>query len=534
MIRHESDVCIIGAGISAAMLAERLAELRPGATITIIDAGRSFFNIAERVEMRRRKLDYNENPWPGDAIPEQAAEGIISRTMAVGGSAMHWGGACNRFSLEDIRLRSMYGLAVDWPIEWDELERYYCEAERRLGVAGEPGPFPEDARSEPYPMAPMPLTYNLARLREESQKSGIPFWSTPQAKNTVPYDGRAACIRCNTCSICPTGARYSPDFTFKRLLAAGKIKLHEQVLIRKLILDDRHDTIAAAQAVDRRKPDEPLEYRAKIFVLAAGYTWSPHLLLLSANARHPAGLANRSGHVGRYMTGHNWVTAQMEVPYVIYPGMNETHALLSRQYFRCAPGGPYVRHDLRIWESAAGREPRLRDDSGNLLLGDQLMADWRARATAKGTARLRAYYDTHPDRDSRLTLGSAKNSFGDPLPRIEHRLDPPAQARLKATREHILKVFGEITKANGGRLFAISDGPYQDHPAGGCRMGRDPASSVTDGFGRAHDHENLFVVGAPICPTGGCTNGTLTFVALTLRSAVKVAASLPAGGSTQA
>ncbi len=64
---------------------------------------------------------------------------------------------------------------------------------------------------------------------------------------------------------------------------------------------------------------------------------------------------------------------------------------------------------------------------------------------------------------------------------------------------------------------------YQDHPAGGCRMGADPATSVVNSFGRTHDHENLFVVGSPTLPTGGCTNGTLTFVALALRSVGEIA-----------
>ena len=76
---------------------------------------------------------------------------MISMTMAVGGQALHWGGACNRFSEEDLRLKSMYGLADDWPIEWAELERFYVEAERRLNVAGDPSPYAEDRRSAPYP-----------------------------------------------------------------------------------------------------------------------------------------------------------------------------------------------------------------------------------------------------------------------------------------------------------------------------------------------------------------------------------------------
>ena len=80
-----------------------------------------------------------------------------------------------------------------------------------------------------------------------------------------------------------------------------------------------------------------------------------------------------------------------------------------------------------------------------------------------------------------------------------------------------------LARAGNGRIVNNSEGDYLDHPAGGCRMGADPKTSVCDSHGRTHDHENLFVVGAPTLPTGGCTNGTLTFVALTLRSAGAVA-----------
>ena len=519
MRRFECDVCIIGGGITAAMLAEKLSELKPGLAITVVEAGKSIFDFENRQEYRKRFAAYGENPWPEDFIEDQSAKGIISRTMAVGGSALHWGGTCNRFSVEDLRLKSMYGLAVDWPIEWAELERYYCEAEQRLGVSGEPGPFPEDKRSEPYPMRPMPLSHNLRELKTWAEKSGIPFWGTPQAKNTVPYGGRQQCIRCNTCSICPTGARYSPDFTFKQLLERKKIALHEQTLVRKLVLHAGKSTVALAQAVDRRNPDEAVEYRARQFVLAAGYTWSPHLLLLS-------GLANRSGHVGRYMNGHAFLSAQIELDAKIYPGMNEQYGLVSRRFFRCPPDKPFVRHDLRIWESSAGRQPRLRSDDGRLLLGDALLADWRSRAQ-RGAARVRAYYDVHPSKESTLTLDEAvKNRYGDPMPKIEHKLNEASMARRPAARKHILDIFGQLAKANSAKILSTSDGSYLDHPAGGCRMGNDPSTSVCDSYGRTHDHENLFVVGAPTLPTAGCTNGTLTFVALTLRSAARIVAML--------
>jgi choline dehydrogenase-like flavoprotein len=515
---HESDICIVGAGISAAMLAQKLSELRPGVSITIVEAGRSYFDFENRFHQRERMTKFGENPWPGDFIEGQAAAGGISRTMAVGGQALHWGGTCNRFSEEDLRLKSMYGLYEDWPLEWSELEKFYCEAEKRLGVSGESSPFPGDKRSEPYPMQPIPLTWSLDRLREWGNKSGIPFQATPQAKNTVAYDGRSACIRCGTCDICPTGARYSPDFTFKRLIAEKKITLHDHTLIRKLVLDDTKTTVVAARA-------DNMEYRAKVFVVASGYTWSSHLLLNSANSRFPNGLANRAGQVGKYMNGHAFIQAFIELDDEIYPNMNPQYGLISRQYFRCSPGDPYVRHDLRIWE--AGREaPRLKDANGRILLGDDILNDWRAR-NKRGVARVRAYYDVHPSENSELTLDpSAKNKWGDPMPKIVHRRDAACQARYAATKQHIESIFERMAANHSGKILRTSEGNYLDHPAGGCRMGIDPAKSVCNNFGRTHDHENLFVVGAPTLPTAGCTNGTLTFVALTLRSAAEISKTL--------
>ena len=173
--------------------------------------------------------------------------------------------------------------------------------------------------------------------------------------------------------------------------------------------------------------------------------------------------------------------------------------------------------------ASAGRDPRLRAADGKLLIGDELMADWRSR-TKGSSVRLRAYLAVHPSADSRLTLDpSHTNRWGDPMPKIEHHFDAPTLARETATKAHVLEVFNQLAKASHGRIVNTSEGDYLDHPGGGCRMGSDPATSVCDTHGRTHDHQNLFVVGAPTTPTGGCTNGTLTFVALTLRSAREIA-----------
>jgi glucose dehydrogenase len=523
---HESDVCIIGGGISSAMLARKLANLRPGTTVSIVEAGRSIFDFEKRAVYRDRAQVYGEHPWRNDYLDDQMAQGFISMTMAVGGLALHWGGACNRFSEEDLRLRSMYGLAADWPLEWNELERYYVEAERALNVAGAPSAYAEDRRSAPYPQPPVPLSHNLQVLKQWAEQSGLKFDPLPLARNLSPFDGRGACCVYDTCDICPTGARYSPDFTFKQLLERKQIVLHDRTLVRKLVLHDGRATVAAAQGLRQDQPGEPQEYRARLFVVASGYCWSPHLLLLSASSRFPEGLANSSGLVGRYMTGHAFAEARVSIDEQTWPGQHRVHSLISREYFRCAADKPFVRHDTRVWEDTTGREPRLRDPQGKLLLGDEVFDDWRAR-TKGSSVRLRTYLDVHPSADSRLTLNpGSKNRYGDPMPKIEHRFDEPTTARLAANKQHVRDVFARLARASNGKVLSTFDGDYLDHPAGGCRMGKDPKTSVCDSFGRTHDHENLYVVGAPTLPTGGCTNGTLTFVALTLRSADEIAETL--------
>ncbi len=123
----QSDVCVIGGGISGAMLAAKLTEERE-VSIAIVEAGQRLFDFENRYAYRDRNLRYGENGWPGDFIPDQSAEGIISRTMAVGGQALHWGGTVPRFTVEDFRVRSMYGVGYDWPISYEELEPYYAAA----------------------------------------------------------------------------------------------------------------------------------------------------------------------------------------------------------------------------------------------------------------------------------------------------------------------------------------------------------------------------------------------------------------------
>ena len=526
-----ADILIVGSGITAAMMAAHLAE-HTTRGITVVEAGRASTPMNARTKARERYIAYGESPWTQDHLDDQNAFGTtwgFSPSMTVGGLAMHWGGVSPRYSPEDFQLRSLYGVGDDWPFSYNDLDPYYQEAEERLGVAGEQGPPALDPRGKPYPMPPLPINYNLAQLQQWATQANIATWSTPSAKNSVARDGRASCQRCDTCyPVCPTGAKYTPDWTWDALVRDRKITLLTETLVRRLVADPNTGRIVRATGNRTGAGAEAITIEAKTVVLAAGFVWSPHLLLLSRDSAHPNGLANRSGLVGKYLAGHRNVNAYLRLPLELYPGINVQHSLVSKQFMRPARSSRYLRHDLRIWESSVGREPRLRDDTGSILLGDALLTDWQTRAKG-ATARVRAYYDVLPDRDSQLVLDDAHtNRFGDPMPSVRYR-DAPESAALKAWQEDQLRaLFVRMAKAGGGEILRMENSANdlgQEHPAGGCRMGNDPTTSVVDAWGRAHDHDNLWVAGAPTQVSASCCNGTLTFAAVGLRTASAIARS---------
>jgi quinoprotein glucose dehydrogenase len=525
---HEADICIVGSGITAALMAAHFAE-HTTQSILVVEAGKPTTAFRDRTRARERFLAYGESPWKSDHLDDQNAYGNtwgFSPSMHVGGLAMHWGGVSPRYSPEDFQLKSLHGVGTDWPFTYDTLDPFYQEAEERMGVAGEQGPPALDPRGKPYPLPPLPINYNLAQLQQWASKADIATWSTPSAKNSVARDGRAQCQRCDSCfPVCPSGAKYSPDFTWDALLAAKKITMLTETLVRRLDADSKTGRITRATGNRTDARGTPVDIRAKTFVLAAGFTWSPHLLLLSRSTAFPNGLANRSGLVGKYLAGHRNVNAYLRLPMELVPGINVQHSLVSKQFMRVGRQSRYLRHDLRLWESSVGREPRLRDDNDALLFGDAMVKDWQQRAKG-ATARVRGYYDVLPDKESKLWLDDTRtNRFGDPMPRMAFR-DAPESAVLREYQEESLRdLFRRMAKAGGGEILRMENSANdlgQEHPTGGCRMGTDPMDSVVDGDGRAHDHENLWVAGAPTQPTASCCNGTLTFVAVGLKTAAAV------------
>jgi choline dehydrogenase-like flavoprotein len=522
----ESDVCIIGAGICGVLLAEKVKRAKPDAIVALVEAGRDMSDTDRRMQYRQRLLDYNESAWPGDYVDDQLVLNGESQTMAVGGWALHWEGGCPRFSEEDLRLKSLYGFGEDWPIAWQEMEQRYCEAERAIGVSGDPSPYPEDRQSAPYPMPGMPLSHTLQQVRSWVEASDLRTSVMPAARNTQEYGGRPTCSRCDTCTpICPIGARYSPDYTVREMQRAKQIDLHANTLIRRLILDPSSDRIVAATGVRTDSRETPVEFRARQFVLALGKYWTPQLLLISASPRFRNGLANRSGLVGKYMSGTNTMSARIQIDRPLVHGMHDTNALVSRKHFRCAANRRYIRHDTRFTTHLD--RPRLRDDRGQIAIGDALFKRWREfeRDTVGVTIR----FAQHAARESGIVLDATRtNRWGDPLPQFGQLLDPATTRHHSDLAAHFEQLCKNLITVGGGKIQWMNYGESTDSiwRSGGCRMSDNASHGVCDSFGRTFDHENLYIVGAPTLPNPGIGSETLAFVALTLRSAEEVVRTL--------
>jgi choline dehydrogenase-like flavoprotein len=524
-----ADVVIIGAGITGAMVAAHLAE-HTSASILVIDAGRRV-PFADRTALQTRAVRYNEPWWGDDRVTSHEVVGRGTPAMIVGGQATHWGAQAPRFAREDFKVKSALGVGEDWPIAYDDLEPFYLEAERRIGVSGESTPLAHVPRSAPYPMEAMPLNVNLAKMQAWAAGAGVATARRALAINTAPYDGRTACQRYDTCRICPSGAKYSPDHTLFALERAGRIRLRADTLVRRLEIDDTTGRVARAHGVKTTAvDDETWVLSAKTFVLATGTLWTSHLLLLSATARAPQGLANRSGQVGRSLVGHHEVVATLELPVPLTPGIHDRPLLSAPQYLDSAQVTPSGRFDLSLRSLMFG--PRPRDDEGRPVFGDRALAHWRER-NRLGKVGLRAFVEGTPAAHSALTLSASRtNKWGDPLPAVDlhdsglvgAEVPVPDSAEVPPG---VGAVFARLEKAAAQVIRPRMLHRTFTHLSGGCRMGEDPATSVCTTEGRTWDHDNLYLAGAPTFVSSGATNATLTFAALSLRSAAAIARAFP-------
>ncbi|HET7093431.1 MAG TPA: GMC family oxidoreductase, partial [Thermomicrobiales bacterium] len=421
----------------------------------------------------------------------------------VGGNTKVYGAALPRLRADDFGpVQHAGGVSPAWPISYDELEPYYARAERLYAVHGVAGADPTDPpRSGPFPFPPMPPDPYMEELAERLAAQGLHPAPLPVG---VDYRPGGRCIRCRTCDAfpCLTGAKSDSEVrAIRPALVHDGVELWTRALARRIVTDASG---RQAVAVEVERDGETIEVAADVIVSACGAVNSAALLLRSANDRHPNGLANASGLVGRNYMVHNNTALVAVDPRRRNPTIFQKTIALNDFY-------------------RAGADPFFPWPMGNVQPVGKVQAAMLAGAAPAAPKRLLAAIAARsvdwwvmsedlPDPANRVTLA--------PDGRIRIHWRPnnlAAHERLLAAAKRMLRRAGYPILLH--QKMGIET---NSHQCGTARFGIDPATSVLDPFCRAHELDNLYVVDASFFPSSTAVNPALTIAAQALRVADEI------------
>jgi choline dehydrogenase-like flavoprotein len=531
------DFVVIGSGASGGVIARELSQA--GLTVVLLEQGpRVVPAHARHDELKEWYLggitnDAVRNPqtFRNDATKKatlQKFKPSLWYGRAVGGGSLHYTGNFWRFHEIDFIERSVLGAIpgtgfADWPITYADLERYYTKVEWEIGVSGLAGASPFDPqRTKPYPMPPLPVKSSGVILERGARKLGLHPIPAPMAINSQPYRGRPACVHCGFCHgfACEVIAKASTLTTvIPEAEATGRCEVRPDSYVARIETNKQGRSTGVAY-FDRNRQER--FQKARAVVVCANGAETPRLLLMSASARFPNGLANSSGLVGKYLM-FNFNTAR-----VLGVFEHELNEYKSVQVTR-------IVHDFydsdpnRGYYGGGGLDARIGPQPTTWAIrtateGPAWGSAYKARLQEFPRSMQVACHGTSLALESNnITLDpEAKDAWGLPAIRVTYKDHPDDLANgrfLQDRGAEILEAAGalRVTKA------PVTEQTSSVHLLGTCRMGNDPATSVVDRFHRSHDVPNLFVCDGSSLVTSGRGQPTMTIQALAFRAGEHIA-----------
>ncbi len=521
MTEDPVDVVVVGAGPSGAVVTHTLATR--GFRVACLEQG-DWVNPSEFPGNYPEWELLCQNRWHHDPnvrrleadYPIDVSDSDMSPVMfnAVGGSSLFYGGEWLRLLPSDFRVRTLDGVADDWPISYEELKPYHDEVDAFIGVSGVDGdPAYPDGLT--FPMPPHPIGRAGVVAARGMNALGWHWWPGSNAIAVERYKTLDRCVRRGICEWgCPDGAKASFDQIYMPQALAAGAKLITGARVSRILTDRR----GMAQGVlwTDRDGEERLT-PCSVVVICANGIGTPRLLLLSASNRHPAGLANSSGLVGRNLMLH---------PNCTVTGYYDENLESWR-----GPAGELI-HSLAFYETRAEHDfvrgakmnalptpgPLCALETHRGLPFDELWGPSFHDIVARHGSGILWAANTEdlPEPENRVVLDDTlTDGDGIPAPKVRYRISENTRRIL---RFHVERMT-EIHQASGAdETVAVEiwiDQP--GHLLGTARMGTDPNSSVVDSHGRAHDVPNLFIADGSLFVTGGAVNPTSTIAALALR-----------------
>ena len=520
MADERIDVLVIGSGAAGGALTWKLTEL--GAKVVCLEQGgwidpTSMASADPRYESHLMRGDFHFDPnvrrRTEDYPVLKGGDYPIDVAMfnAVGGTTIHWQGHFPRFRPSDFRVRSLDGVADNWPLTYEELEPYYDLNDEMIGVsgiAGDPANPPRAPRQTP----PLPLGKMGETIVNGFEKLGWHWWISDQAIISKAYKNRPGCMLHGKCMFgCPMGAKASTDRTYWPISIEKGAELRTWSRVKEITVNDKGE---AKGAIYFDKEGDINEIEARVVVVCCNGIGTPRLLLNSKSKYFPQGLANSNDQLGR-----NYMTHPYVLGYGIFEEKMDSHIgpmgipFMSQQFYETDPQRDYVRGFTLQGERTFGP------------FSQSLGLPWGAghheafKEVFPHQAGISALIDDLPHPDNRVVLAEeTTDSNGIAAAKVIYSLTENTKNQMDFAW---LKVQEALTAAGAKRIdrFPLNNG---SHLMGSARMGTDPQRSVVNADNRAHDVPNLFIVDGSSFTTGAGVNPTSTIMALALRAADKI------------
>ena len=495
MTREHYDVIIIGSGAGGGTVAHALAGT--GARILILERGdfvpqeaANWDPAAVWKDLRYRTTER----W----LDETGTAFQPYTHYNVGGNSKFWGSVLYRLRREDFgELAHADGVSPAWPIDYETLAPYYDRAERLYHVHGLQGADPTDPPRGPFPYPPIQHAPAMAALVE--QLRGMGLHPSPLPLGLIRPGEVGGCQLCNTCNSFPCRIHAKSDAEvccLKPILAHANVTLHRRTLAHRLLTSADGRRVEAVEALEG---GEVRQYAAPLIVVACGAVNSAALLLRSANARHPNGLANSSGLVGRRYMAHLATMMQGFHPFRPNDTVFQKTVAINDFYFAGAHS-PYPLGQIQSQGRTHGVMAQIVVPQIPLWAYEAWVrrgVDWLAMTEDLPRDENRVTLT----RDGQIQLHYRPNNVG-------------AHEALVRRMKQVLRRLGFwVVMTHSHRTRNTT------HQCGTLVFGDDPKTSVLDPLCRAHDLDNLYVVDASFFPSSAAVNPALTIAAQALRVA---------------
>jgi choline dehydrogenase-like flavoprotein len=538
------DAVIVGAGAAGPVVARQLTAA--GWHTVLLERGKWYTAWdCRKDDLRNQRNSTLGNAFgpedegnPRVAVALDGTESVVApseggyqnNAACVGGGTLSYGAMAWRYHPNDFRMASQYGVPqgstlADWPIGYDDLAPYYEQAEWEMGVSGDDSNNPfKGARRKPLPMPPVsPQGLEHEILDKAARRLGLHPFHIPMLRNSVPYNGRAACMRCRWCCgfACEVDAKNgSQNTVLPRALDTGLLEVRTECMTREIMLDDR----GRATGVRYFDPSgRAFEQPARVVVSSCGAIESARLLLNSSNRLFPTGLGNRHDWVGRNLQGHTYTGAYGLFEQVTYDDLGPGASIAVSDFNHGNPGlrgggvlcNEFIRLPYQFVRMGAPGVPRW-----GLAFKEWTRQAYRRTICVMGPTQEMPLYDSRVQLDPRV-----RDRFGIRVARISGTRHPHTLEISRAMAGHADAWLKEAGAIRTWRMLAGPGVSGGQHQAGTCRMGDDPWTSVVDRNGRVHEIDNVFVVDGGVHVTNGGFNPVLTIIAVAYRAGEFIASS---------